>query len=57
MLVHTEALRPRPPHWPTFLKFRRGGRAYSNGSRTGFVRRGCLEGGFVQGVGYRRIRL
>ena len=57
VLIHTEVLRPRPNRWPTFLDYRRGGRAYSNGSRTGFVRLGCLEAGFVQGAGYRRIRL
>lgn len=57
VLIHTEVLRPRPRRWPAFLQYRRGGHAYSNGSRTGFIRLGCLQGGFVQGEGYRRIRL
>jgi hypothetical protein len=56
VLIHTEVLRPRPSRWPSFLDYRRDGRAYSNGSRTGFVRRGCLDAGFVQGAGYRRIK-
>ena len=57
VLIHTEVLRPQPGRWPAFLNYNRGGRVYSNGSRTGFVRRGCLEAGFVEGTGYRRIRL
>ncbi len=57
VLIHTEVLRPQPGRWPAFLNYHRGGRVYSNGSRTGFVRRGCLEAGFVEGTGYRRIRL
>lgn len=57
VLIHTEVLRPQPGRWPAFLNYRRGGQVYSNGSHTGFVRRGCLEAGFVEGTGYRRIRL
>lgn len=57
VLVHTQILRPVPARWPGFIRYRRDGRVYSNGTRTGFVRRGCLEAGFVQGEGYRRVRL
>jgi len=57
VLVHVETLRPKPERWPRFLEFRRGGQAFSNGSRTGFVRLGCLQDGFVQGEGYRRFWL
>ncbi|OYW38972.1 MAG: hypothetical protein B7Z42_07090 [Brevundimonas sp. 12-68-7] len=57
VLVHTESLRARPVRWPRFLQYRRDGRMYSNGTRTGFVREGCLAAGFVDGVGYRRVKL
>ena len=55
VLIHLETLRARPSRWPGFLALRRGGRMYSNGSRTGYVRRWCLEAGFVEGEGYRRV--
>lgn len=57
VLVHTEALRAVPPRWPGFIQYRRDGRMYSNGSRTGFVRGGCLAAGFVEGEGYERVRV
>ncbi len=57
VLVHTQILRPLPARWPGFIHYRRDGRVYSNGTRAGFVRRGCIEAGFVQGEGYRRVRL
>lgn len=57
VLVHTQILRPVPARWPGFIHYRRDGRVYSNGTRAGFVRRGCIEAGFVQGEGYRRVRL
>lgn len=57
VLVHTETLRARPARWPRFLQYRRDGRLYSNGTRTGFVREGCLAAGFVEGDGYRRVRV
>lgn len=57
VIVHTETLRPRPARWPGFLQYRRDGRMYSNGTRTGFVRRGCLDAGFVEGAGYRRVNI
>lgn len=56
VLVHTQILRPVPARWPGFIHYRRDGRVYSNGTRAGFVRRGCIEAGFVEGEGYRRVR-
>lgn len=55
VLIHTETLRARPSRWPSFIGLRRGGRMYTNGTRTGYVRRWCLERGFVDGDGYRRV--
>lgn len=57
VLVHTETLRARPARWPRFLQYRRDGRLYSNGTRTGFVREGCVAAGFIDGAGYRRVRV
>lgn len=57
VLIHMRILRPVPARWPGFIHYRRGGRVYSNGTRAGFVRRGCIEAGFVEGEGYRPVRL
>lgn len=57
VLIHTEALRPRPARWPKFLTVRRDARALDNGTRTGFVRRACFEAGLVTGEGFRQVRL
>ncbi|MGE5501483.1 MAG: DUF4238 domain-containing protein [Ignavibacteriales bacterium] len=55
VLIHTETIRPSPSQWPSILNYRRGGRLYSNGTRTGYVRRWALEAGFASGEGYRRV--
>jgi hypothetical protein len=56
-LIHVIPARPTPSAWPSFLQYRRDGKAYSNGTRAGYVRRHCLDDGFVQGRGYQKIRL
>lgn len=57
VLIHSEHLRARPARWPRLLSYRAGGRMYSNGSRTGYVRRWPLEMGLVSGGGYRVVRI
>ncbi|WP_172448453.1 DUF4238 domain-containing protein [Caulobacter mirabilis] len=56
-LVHIIGVRPRPAAWPSFLQYRRDGKAYYNGTRAGYTRRHCIEAGFVTGHGYRKVRL
>lgn len=56
-LVHVIPKRQRPSAWPSFLQYRRDGKAYSNDTRAGYTRGHCLDEGFVQGRGYRKIRL
>ena len=51
VLVHVATNHPAPSTWPSFLRFRSNAHAYSNG----LTRRWCLEQGFVQGSGYRKI--
>lgn len=57
ILVHVITNRPEPLAWPSFLRYRAIRQAYSNNSRTGFIRRGCLDRGFVDGSGYSRVRI
>lgn len=57
VLVHIIANHPAPTGWPSFLRLRADRRSYSNNSGTGYVRRWCLDQGFVQGTGYRKVRL
>ncbi|WP_372397752.1 DUF4238 domain-containing protein [Azospirillum sp. HJ39] len=57
VLVHVMKNHPCPPAWPSFLRFRLDGRAYSNNTRAGLTRRWCLERGFIRGIGYRKVRI
>ena len=56
VLVHVKSVRPVPPVWPSFLKYRRDGKVYSNGTRAGFRRKATsfFEHGAPQ---WRKIRL
>lgn len=56
VLVHVLGARPTPSRWPGFLKLRRDGQVYSNGTGAGFTRYGCLAGGYVKGQNYRRLQ-
>ncbi len=55
VLVHVATNHPAPSTWPSFLRFRSNAHAYSNDTGAGLTRRWCLEQGFVQGSGYRKI--
>lgn len=55
-LVHVIDVRPRPSAWPSFLHYRRDGKAYYNGTRAGYTRLHCLQEGFAPGRGYRKVR-
>lgn len=55
VLVHVASNHPIPTAWPSFLRFRPNGRAYSNNTGAGLTRRWCLEQGFVCGDGYRKV--
>lgn len=57
VLVHVTTNHPVPDAWPSFLRFRANGHAYSNDTGAGLTRRWCLEQGFVQGNGYRKIAI
>jgi hypothetical protein len=56
VLVHAKSTRPIPPMWPSFLKYRRKGKVYTNGTRAGFRREATmlLEQGGPQ---WRKITL
>jgi hypothetical protein len=56
-MVHVMPTPHVPVSWPSFLEYRRDGKAYSNNTRAGYVRRYCLDAGFVTGEGYRKVRL
>ena len=56
-LAHVITVRPRPAAWPAFLQYRRDGKAYENGTRTGYNRRHSVQSGFATGRGYRKVRL
>jgi hypothetical protein len=55
VLVHVATNHPTPSTWPSFLRFRTDAHAYSNNTGAGLTRRWCLEQGFVQGSGYRKV--
>lgn len=55
VLVHVTTNHPAPSAWPSFLRLRSSAHAYSNDTGAGLTRRWCLEQGFVQGNGYRKI--
>jgi hypothetical protein len=55
-IVHVETLHSEPNAWPSFLGFRSGGKVYSNGSRTGYVRAWSVDQGFASGHGYRALK-
>ncbi|MES3027662.1 MAG: DUF4238 domain-containing protein [Pseudomonadota bacterium] len=56
-LVQVIDVRPRPRAWPSFLQYRRDGKAYYNGTRAGYTRLHCLQEGFAPGRDYRKVRL
>ena len=55
-LVHVLTNRPRPSGWPSFLAFRRDGKVYGNDTFAGYMRRWCVQQGFVPGTGYYKQR-
>ncbi|GBQ74158.1 hypothetical protein AA15237_1789 [Komagataeibacter xylinus NBRC 15237] len=55
VLVHVVTNHPAPSTWPSFLRFRSNAHAYSNDTGASLTRQWCLEQGFVQGSGYRKI--
>ncbi|BBE35642.1 hypothetical protein [Sphingosinicella microcystinivorans] len=57
MLVHVVTNHPVPEAWPSFLRFRPNGRAYSNDTGAGLTRRWCLEQGFVRGEGDHKVSI
>ncbi len=57
VLVHVATNHPAPERWPSFLRFRPNGRAYSNNTGAGLTRLWCLEEGFVRGDGYRKVSI
>jgi len=56
-LTHAWPNRPVPSAWPSFLRFRPDATAWSNETGAGRTRRGCIDQGFVTGVGYRKVRV
>ena len=57
VLVHVVSNHPIPAAWPSFMRFRPNGRAYSNNTGAGLTRRWCLEQGFVRGEGYHKVSI
>lgn len=57
VLVHVSTNHPVPSSWPSFLRFRPDGRAYSNNTSAGLTRRWCLDQGFVRGDGYAKVAI
>ena len=57
VLMHVVSNHPVPAAWPSFLRFRANGRAYSNNTGAGLTRRWCLEQGFVRGGGYHKVSI
>lgn len=56
-LIHVATNHHQPNAWPSFLRFRLDRKAYSNDTGAGLTRRWCLDQGFVQGKGYRQVRV
>lgn len=54
-LIHVESIRAKPTRWPSVITWRAERRMYSNGTRTGYVRRWVIEEGFASGGGYRKV--
>lgn len=54
-LIHVKSIQPSPSRWPSIIKWRSNPRIYSNGSRTGFVRRARAEQMVFSAMPYRRI--
>lgn len=54
-MIHVRTNHPVPATWPSFLRIRPDGRAYSNDTGAGLTRLWCLEQGFVRGERYRKI--
>ena len=55
VLMHVTANHPRVRRWPSFLRYRGDRRAHSNDTGAGLTRRGCIDAGFVEGRGWRKI--
>ncbi|WP_346297327.1 DUF4238 domain-containing protein [Rhodopseudomonas sp. P1] len=55
ILVHVKTNHPKPSAWPSFLRFRPGAKAYSNGTGAGLTRKWCIQQGYVTGTGYRKL--
>lgn len=53
--MHIKSADIRPKQWPSLIKFLFKPIIFSNGSRTGFVRRHCIEIGEYAGGGYKRV--
>lgn len=57
VLVHVVSNHPVPRVWPSFLRFRPNGRAYSNNTGAGLTRDWCLKQRFVRGEGYHKVSI
>lgn len=56
VLVHVMAVQPKPKTWPSFLRFRLDGKAYSNGTGEGYVRQRYAKAS-SEGTSYRKTRV
>lgn len=57
ILIHAQKVYPTPGQWPSFLKLRQDRRAYTNGSGIGYIRRGIINAGFVDGSGFTKVKI
>lgn len=56
VLVHVKSVRPIPPKWPSFLKYRNGRFVFTNGTRAGFRRRTTAVSDAADSPPWRKVR-
>jgi hypothetical protein len=56
VLVHVRSVRPLPPKWPSFLKFRNGRIVFTNDTGAGFRRRTTAVSNFADSSPWRKVR-